>query len=124
MNMNTGMSMSSSGQYNAHGAHHNSGATSGNVMENKILEAIRSHPGRLQGVHRNEIIRLVAPTPADQHVVRYVSLFYYASSLKHVSSLTCYFYFFLNFYSELLEQLILDGFLYTGEDESHIMAME
>ncbi|KAG0337214.1 replication factor A protein 2 [Podila horticola] len=95
MNMNTGMSMSSSGQYNAHGAHHNSGATSGNVMENKILEAIRSHPGHLQGVHRNEIIRLVAPTPADQHVV-----------------------------SELLEQLILDGFLYTGEDESHIMAME
>ncbi|KAG0031572.1 replication factor A protein 2 [Podila clonocystis] len=94
-NMNMGMSMSSSGQYNTHGTHHNSGATSGNVLENKILETIRNHPGRLQGVHRDVIIRAVAPTPADQQAV-----------------------------GECLEQLIQDGFLYTGEDENHIMAME
>ncbi|KAF9336582.1 hypothetical protein BG006_008148 [Podila minutissima] len=95
MNMNMGMSMSSSGQHNTHGTHHSSGASSGNILENKILEAIRNNPGRMHGVHRDEIIRAVAPTPADRQAV-----------------------------GELLEQLIQDGFLYTGEDENHIMAME
>ncbi|KAG0098224.1 replication factor A protein 2 [Podila epicladia] len=95
MNMNMGMSTSSSGQYNTYGTHHGSGASSGNILENKILEAIRNNPRRLQSVHRDEIIRAVAPTPADRQAV-----------------------------SETLEQMIKDGFLYTGEDENDIMAMD
>ncbi|KAF8988374.1 hypothetical protein BGZ52_010922 [Haplosporangium bisporale] len=92
-----GMNMpSSASQFNNQYTHHNAGASgSADFMATKILETIRNNPGNQIGVHRDAIIRPVAAaTGADPQTV-----------------------------GDLIESMILDGFLYTGEDENHILAM-
>lgn len=119
-----GLSMpSSAGQFNNQYTHHNTGASGlADLIATKILETIRNNPDNQNGVHRDMIIRPVAAaTGADPQTVGY-DLFIAHQACNTFQALTNFSSW--DFCSDVIEGMIRDGYLYTGEDENHILAMD
>ncbi|KAG0346942.1 replication factor A protein 2 [Podila humilis] len=75
---------------------YNTASSDRDTNASRILDLIRSHPNATQaGVHRNEILSKLAPSPAATQAM-----------------------------NALMDNMLQDGYLFNGVDDDHVMAMD